>query len=154
HFLEQETESMRFRRIVQDVLSRPPSTLSRHKSILKLARSDHGTGRVRLVTTNFDTLFEQADKEVQFEAAPRIAPLDRDRWNGIVYLHGRIPPSGNGDGADLVLTSGDFGKAYLRERWASRFVSELFATYSVIFIGYSAEDHVIRYLLDAFSKSS
>jgi hypothetical protein len=29
----------------------------------------------------------------------------------------------------LVVTSGDFGLAYLTERWAARFVSELFHNY-------------------------
>ena len=43
------------------------------------------------------------------------------------------------------------GLAYLTERWASRFVTELFANYTVCFVGYSAEDPVLRYMLDALS---
>ena len=51
----------------------------------------------------------------------------------------------------MVLTSGDFGLAYLTERWAARFVSELFRNYVVCFIGYSISDPVLRYMMDALA---
>ncbi|MBH1607287.1 SIR2 family protein, partial [Stenotrophomonas maltophilia] len=51
----------------------------------------------------------------------------------------------------LVATSGDFGLAYLTERWAARFVSELFRNYVVCFIGYSIDDPVLRYMMDALA---
>jgi hypothetical protein len=37
------------------------------------------------------------------------------------------------------------------ERWASRFVSELFNNFTVLFVGYSVDDPVMRYLVDALS---
>jgi hypothetical protein len=74
------------------------------------------------------------------------------RWNGLVYLHGLIPESGAlGDLDMLVLSSGDFGLAYLTERWAARFVSELFRNYVVCFVGYSIDDPVLRYMMDALA---
>ena len=51
----------------------------------------------------------------------------------------------------LVVTSGDFGLAYLTERWAARFVSELFRNYIVCFVGYSINDPVLRYMMDALA---
>ena len=51
----------------------------------------------------------------------------------------------------LVLTSGDFGLAYLTERWAARFVSELFRNFVVCFVGYSINDPVLRYMMDALA---
>ena len=51
----------------------------------------------------------------------------------------------------LVVTSGDFGLAYLTERWAARFVSELFRNYVVCFVGYSINDPVLRYMMDALA---
>ena len=48
-------------------------------------------------------------------------------------------------------SNGDFGLAYLTERWASRFVGELFRDYVVCFVGYSVEDPVMRYMVDALS---
>ncbi len=51
----------------------------------------------------------------------------------------------------LVVSSGDFGLAYLTERWAARFVSELFRNYTVCFVGYSINDPVLRYMMDALA---
>jgi len=77
----------------------------------------------------------------------------KSRWNGLVYLHGRLPINKNDETAlnQLVLTSGDFGLAYLTERWAARFVSELFRNYIVCFVGYSINDTVLRYMMDALA---
>ena len=52
---------------------------------------------------------------------------------------------------DLVVSSGDFGRAYLTERWAARFVGELFSNYTVCFVGYSIDDPVLRYMTDALA---
>lgn len=142
----------RLRRFVVEELVRPPKSLDLHQAILRLA-SDRA-GRLRLVTTNFDTHFEAAATSlgvrIATESAPRIAPPKDDRWNSLVYLHGRIETPAS-EGRDLVLTSGDFGRAYLTEGWASRFVTELFERHDVIFVGYSASDVVMRYVLDAFT---
>lgn len=74
------------------------------------------------------------------------------RWNGLVYLHGLLPEK-HDDGAlqSLVVTSADFGLAYLTERWAARFVTELFRNYVVCFIGYSINDPILRYMMDALA---
>ena len=74
------------------------------------------------------------------------------RWNGLVYLHGLLPNKPDDTALNrLVVTSGDFGLAYLTERWAARFVSELFRNYVVCFIGYSINDPVLRYMMDALA---
>ena len=39
----------------------------------------------------------------------------------------------------LMLSSGDFGLAYLTERWAAKFVRERFRNYTVCFVGYVRE---------------
>ena len=70
----------------------------------------------------------------------------------MVYLHGLLDASPSPDNLDtLVLSSGDFGRAYLIERWAARFVSELLRRYTVCFIGYSLNDPVLRYMMDALA---
>jgi hypothetical protein len=124
-----------------------------HEALLTLASGDDD--RVRLVTTNFDRLFEEAIKNKKFSPSRFEAPflpVPKNRWDGLVYLHGLIPPTGSARQAkNLVLTSGDFGLAYLNERWAARFVSELFRTYTVCFVGYSIEDRVLRYMMDALA---
>ena len=40
----------------------------------------------------------------------------------------------------MVLTDADFGRAYLTEGWARRFLVELFRSFTVLFVGYSHND--------------
>ena len=58
------------------------------------------------------------------------------RWNGLVYLHGLLPLQPEESALNrLVITSGDFGLAYLTERWAPRFVSDMFHNYHSVSSG-------------------
>ena len=50
-----------------------------------------------------------------------------------------------------MLTAADFGRAYLTERWAARFVTELFREFTVVFVGYSVGDPVMSYMVDALA---
>lgn len=125
-----------------------------HTALLRLARSRDGA--LRLVTTNFDRVFHTAAKrtgqEFQAYAAPMLPIPKNSRWNGLVYLHGLLPEKVDDTALNrLVVTSGDFGLAYLTERWAARFVSELFRNYVVCFVGYSINDPVMRYMMDALA---
>ncbi|MYK31271.1 MAG: hypothetical protein F4051_05985, partial [Boseongicola sp. SB0670_bin_30] len=106
---------------------------------------------LQLVTTNFDNRFVEAGlhQNESVHAAPSLPVPKRHDWSGLVHLHGRI--SEDEDGSRLVLTAADLGRAYLMERWASRFVTELFREFTVVFVGYRVNDRVIRYLLDALA---
>lgn len=123
-------------------------------ALLRLARSREGA--LRLVTTNFDRIFHVAAKRTgqmfQDYAAPMLPIPKNSRWNGLVHLHGLLPEKLDDTALNrLVVTSGDFGLAYLTERWAARFVSELFRNYVVCFVGYSINDPVLRYMMDALA---
>lgn len=123
-------------------------------ALLRLARCREGA--LRLVTTNFDRVFHTAAKRTgqafQAYAAPMLPIPKNSRWNGLVYLHGLLPDITDDTALNrLVVTSGDFGLAYLTERWAARFVSELFRNYVVCFVGYSINDPVLRYMMDALA---
>jgi hypothetical protein len=125
-----------------------------HEALLELARCREGS--IRLVTTNFDRVFQRVGKRpgkaFQAYAAPMLPIPKSSRWNGLVYLHGLLPDKADDSSLHrLVLTSGDFGLAYLTERWAARFVSELFRNYVVCFVGYSINDPVLRYMMDALA---
>src|SRR3989339_410457 len=125
-----------------------------HLALFQLARCRKGA--LRLVTTNFDRVFEYEAKRTKQShsayAAPMLPVPKNSRWNGLVYLHGLLPAKPDDSALNrLVLTSGDFGLAYLTERWAARFVSELFRNYVVCFVGYSINDPVLRYMMDALA---
>ena len=129
----------------------PAGPLKLHRDLLALSRVEGGH---RLVTTNFDNRFREAVAELPGHAerlrthdAPALPVPNRHRWRTLVHLHGRIQPEG--DRSDLILTSADFGRAYLTERWAARFVTALFREFTVVFVGYSLSDPVMKYLVDA-----
>lgn len=101
---------------------------------------------IRIVTTNFDRHFESALSDRWPDTAPAVfaapaLPIG-SRFSGLTYLHGRL----GRDPGDLVLTDSDFGRAYLTEGWARRFLRDLFAAYDVLFVGYSHQDVVLSYL--------
>lgn len=138
--------------ILDPDLSSPNATATHH-ALLTLAESRER--RTRLITTNFDRLFEHAIAMRQ-PAAERfqapLLPVPKSRWNGLVYLHGLLPEHPAENNLDnLVVSSGDFGLAYLTERWAARFVSELLRNFIVCFVGYSIDDPVLRYMMDALA---
>ncbi|MEE9904234.1 MAG: SIR2 family protein [Chlorobium sp.] len=125
-----------------------------HAALLRLATSRDGV--LRLVTTNFDRVFHSAAKRIgqtfSEYAAPMLPIPKNSRWDGLVFLHGLLPKKTDDSSLNrLVVTSGDFGLAYLTERWAARFVSELFRNYVVCFVGYSINDPVLRYMMDALA---
>ena len=124
-----------------------------HEALLTLSKTRKG--QTRLITTNVDRIFEEVIRgkkdELKRCQAP-LVPVPKNRWDGLVYLHGLLDPGPDRRNLDsLVLTSGDFGLAYLNERWAARFVGELFRNYTVCFIGYSIDDPVLRYMMDALA---
>ena len=138
--------------ILKPDVSDPNATLT-HAALLMLGKSRNGN--MRIITTNFDRLFEEviAAKALRVECfqAP-LLPVPKNRWDGLVYLHGLLPAEPTASELDrLVVSSGDFGLAYLTERWAARFVSELFRNHTVCFVGYSINDPVLRYMMDALA---
>jgi hypothetical protein len=139
--------------VLQPRLDRAGATET-HSALLELASDRQGA--LRLVTTNFDRIFEhvaeQSGENLHASAAPVLPIPKRARWDGLVYLHGLLPAQPD-DAAlqQLVLTSGDFGLAYLVDRWAARFVGSLFRNFTVCFVGYRIGDVVLRYMMDALA---
>ena len=125
-----------------------PRPNSNHLNLLRLFGS---ADNVRLVTTNFDHMFEQACGPIGWSVESFVAPLlpTATDFKGIVHLHGSLE-----DHERMVLTDTDLGRAYLSEGWASRFLSELVRRYTVLFVGYSSRDLMPRYLLSAIRDAS
>ena len=68
---------------------------------------------------------------------------------GIVHLHGRLADDTCGlEATPLVLTSADYGDAYMRSGWASRFLFDLARCKAIALVGYSAQDAPVRYFLN------
>jgi hypothetical protein len=142
----------RVRDAVAQLLTAPAGPFPDHLALLQLSRD--ADGRPRLLTTNFDTLFERAAHaggmtNVPSHAGVSIPRAGAERDHGILHLHGRIAdPSLSLEGADLILTSADFGDAYLRAGWASRYIEDRMRLGTLVLVGYSAEDAAMRLLLE------
>lgn len=157
--LEARSQPGAVREAIAQVIARPPTDTTIHKALLRLSTLRRFAG-LRLVTTNFDTYFEAADASlrpgIDLHSSP-LLPIPKNdttaSWRSVVHLHGRLeqPPGTN---ENLVLTSADFGRAYLTEGWAARFVGRLFSDFSVLFVGYSLNDPVLRYMTDAFAAEA
>lgn len=133
--------------IIRRLEEPPKDELVVHQSLIQLSRQPAG---VRLITTNFDRRFIEAGvPEGDVDAAPKLPVPKPHSWSSVVHLHGRIHPKLNA--SDLVLTAADFGRAYLTERWAARFVTEVFREFTVVFVGYSLGDPVMGYMVDALA---
>ncbi|KYK44654.1 hypothetical protein A1D31_36565 [Bradyrhizobium liaoningense] len=69
--------------------------------------------------------------------------------HGILHLHGRLGDRAiDLDQSDLILTSADFGDAYLRDGWASQYVEDRMRVNTLVLVGYQAEDSALRLLLE------
>jgi hypothetical protein len=146
--LQQEYPRAHVDRAVAELLRpRRHAPLEPHRTLLRLSSNE--LGRPQIVTTNFDLLFERAAGTLPVHVGPSLPDIATLRaLDGLVYLHGRLTTSAAPPGHHLVLGSADFGRAYLSDGWATRFIRELTATYTIVLVGYSASDPPVRYLLE------
>ncbi len=151
--LEQDFLSSDIERAVAQALKpQEPVNHSAHKIILDLAKTP--TGKVRLITTNFDRLFEDSDTTLKIWQPPRL-PNPSHSWemDGIIHLHGYVNKDYSGcQGDGFILSSSEFGRAYLAEGWATTFIRQVLDQYMVVFVGYTADDPPVQYLLEGLNK--
>ena len=143
-----QVHALAARNLQENCCGDPPRPTDLHRDLLRLYREP---GSVRVVTTNFDLLFHAAAQKL-FDAVPDMfkapaLPLGRS-FRGIVHVHGCLDRP-----AAMVLTDADFGRAYLTEGWARRFLVDLFQTSTVLFVGYSHNDTVMKYLARALPQT-
>lgn len=125
--------------------------LNHHRTALDLSRGLGGAPQI--VTTNFDLLFEKAERGVRTYVPPALPDLGLlQPIEGVVYLHGRLNTSATTARAGYIISSADFGRAYLAEGWAATFVRELRERYTIVLLGYSANDPPMRYLLEGLNS--
>lgn len=137
-------------RQVRRRINRPESSPNAlHEAIVDLAAA---TKAPRIVTTNFDlhlsSVIEARGLEWGEYTGPAL-PMGHE-FEGVVYLHGSLRQPAS----QLVVTDSDFGAAYLTDAWAARFLERMFATFTVLFVGYSHGDVVMQYLGRALPPTS
>ncbi len=130
-------------RHARDIIARDTSLPNRtHTALVRVASA---LGSSRIVTTNFDDHLAAAAVAAGIEVSDKwigpALPLGAD-IDGIAHLHGSVLRRPE----QLVLTDRDFGMAYLTNAWATRFLLPMFQRFTVLFVGYSHDDPIMRYL--------
>ncbi|MBB5788806.1 SIR2 family protein [Jiangella mangrovi] len=136
-------------RLVAHAINQPASQPNGlHQAIVKLA-TVHPSPRI--VTTNYDLHLTTAAQAEGLDLAVYEAPAlpVGDDFEGIIHLHGSLDQ----EPRRLVATDKDFGRAYLLDAWAARFLERMFAAFTVLFIGYSHGDVVMQYLARSLGPS-
>lgn len=83
-FLERDIESA----VAKALMPKSGVDLWAHKILLDLATTKEG--KTKLVTTNFDRLFDDCERDLEVWQPPRLPdPARPGDLDGIVYLHGR-----------------------------------------------------------------
>lgn len=157
--MDEHSDQSQVRGAVYDVLRQvrsenndwvPPRPSSLHQALVKLA--DRGTART-IITTNFDTLLQRAKAKGSSSLAthtlggmPR--PTHRPEFSGVMHIHG-VLPSITEKHSEIVVTDRDFGEFYLRRRVVPDFIYDAARLFSLVLVGYSANDAPMRYLLNA-----
>ena len=133
-------------RAAEELRRNDPEPTDLHCNLLRLFSKPES---VRIVTTNFDLLFKRAaEEEKVFGSSPEVfrapaLPLGNE-FRGLVHVHGSVVCPER-----MVLTDADFGRAYIVEGWAQRFLIELFGCFTVLFVGYNHNDTIMNYLARA-----
>lgn len=154
NLLHQEYGKDEVNALVTERLSLPATTdnIGYEHGLIKRISSNLG-GTPQIVTTNFDLLFEvpTSASNITLHVPPGFPDLSYGLpIGGITYLHGRLTSSDAGH-HQYVLSSADFGRAYLSEAWATKFIRSLLESYTVVLVGYQAEDPPVKYLLQGLN---
>ncbi|WP_296140548.1 SIR2 family protein [uncultured Anaerococcus sp.] len=84
-------------------------------------------------------MLEKKDRKAKIYSYPAL-PYG-DQFSGIIHLHGDVNCPSN-----IVLSDSDFGKSYMYYGNVTSFLRSLFESeFTVLFIGYSYSDIVMKY---------
>ncbi len=139
--LEQDEKPIK--EFIYEIYSNPDSLPNHiHGLLIDLFKSPDS---IKIVTTNYDRHFNTVVEErkmdnINFFYAPALPP--GNRFSGIAYIHGNVVKGAY----ELVFSQSGFGRAYITENWASKFLHDLFKTYTILFYGYRHNDTILKYL--------
>ena len=131
------------REIISDSREHNPT----HEAVAGLAKAE---GKIRLVTTNYDTHISAClSDDVSVYEAPDVPGTAG--FEGVVHIHGSVDQTPE----HLVVTRDDFARTYLNPDHSTLpFLHKLFASHTVLFIGYSLSDTLMQYIVKAVWEGS
>jgi SIR2-like domain len=155
--------SRRVRNCVEHILRAHGGHGQGHRDLVRLSAAPRSVADLttagptcRIITTNFDLLLEDAwraefnNDTLSYDARMAPRPGSHD-FEGIVHVHVLLHRD-DSQPASLVLSSRDFARVYLRSGVVANYIYDLVRRYSIVLVGYSAEDETMRYLMDAIGE--
>ncbi|WP_423915658.1 SIR2 family protein [Candidatus Poriferisodalis sp.] len=141
-FEELEGRGLGVHAAVRRIVGESPAPNDVHRAVDELAQAGPA---IRIVTTNYDRhLAACLPQNVRVYEAPDL-PGDED-FEGVVHLHGWVEQ----EPSRLVITRSDFAEAYMQPLSPTlAFLHRMFASSTVLFVGYSADDTLMQYVLRA-----
>jgi SIR2-like domain len=146
--LESNAGKKHVREFVIEIFSKQSLPNKLHENLLRLFSKKHP---VRILTTNYDTLFSEGlrkvpDRLLVETAYPDLLLEDGALPEGIAYLHGSV----SGDPDNLILTYDDFAHAYMRKTPIVKdYLEKVLKSSHIMFIGYRLGDPVMNLFLTA-----
>ena len=132
--------------VVHEIISESTEHNLTHEAVAALAVAG---GPIRLVTTNYDTHLSSCLPDVPVYRVPDVPGTAN--FEGVVHIHGSVDQTPN----RLVVTSDDFARTYLNPDHSTLpFLHKLFASHTVLFIGYSLTDTLMQYIMKAVWEDS
>ena len=141
-FEELDGQGLGVHAVVHRIVGESQAPNDVHRAVAEIARAGPA---IRIVTTNYDRhLAACLPESVRVFEAPDL-PGDED-FEGVVHLHGWVEQEPN----RLIVTKSDFAEAYMQPLSPTlAFLHRLFASKTVLFVGYSADDTLMQYVLRA-----
>ena len=138
--------------VAESLKPRPGVDLSAHRIMLDFAKGPDG--KVRLVTTNFDLFLKPAMALCDLGNHLVCLTLSTMKISKVLFTSMVVSTKTIvALTARVRLSSSEFGRAYLSDGWATQFIRSVLDRYFVVFLGYTADDPPVLYLLEALNRS-
>jgi hypothetical protein len=155
-----------FIEVCQDIIDTPPYNRNELESFIKdnlgkLQPTDYHKIMTRydwpaVFTTNFDDLVEVAYRISTQDRLKDCQPIYSDRFlvntsdRGKVYLFKIMGcmRAIEGESGNMVLSRSDYNSALIRRRKYLEILSDFVKTGTIVFLGYSFEDHIVLDIID------
>jgi NAD-dependent SIR2 family protein deacetylase len=117
-----------------------PSSKETHQLLAKIPQIK------TIITTNYDTLFEDTNKNLQVIRRSSDYPIANSKKQQLFKIHGDLS-----DTTNIILTKSDYNKFFIENKDETVFwtaIKDRLASNNILFIGYSLEDNNVMVMFD------
>ncbi|MGL2992693.1 SIR2 family NAD-dependent protein deacylase [Flavobacterium sp. TSSA_36] len=117
-----------------------PSSKETHQLLAKIPQIK------TIITTNYDTLFEDTNKNLQVIRRSSDYPIANSKKQQLFKIHGDLS-----DTTNIILTKSDYNKFFIENKDETVFwtaIKDRLASNNILFIGYSLEDNNVMVMFE------